>query len=149
MAEVTKKSTTKTEAKPVAKAAVKETAKPEAKAAVVVETKPVEEKKTVEKKVVAKPAAKKTATKKPAAKTAKKAAPAKTDVAEKSKEIIHLQFGGKSYSHEQLINIAKDVWTYDLKQKPSAFKTVELYVKPEECMAYYVINGNITGKFSI
>lgn len=47
------------------------------------------------------------------------------------------------------MSIAKDVWRYDLKQKPADLKNIELYVKPEESVAYYVINGEVTGSFYI
>ncbi len=62
---------------------------------------------------------------------------------------IHIQFSGKSYTQEDLVKIAKDVWEYDLKKKPAALKTVELYVKPEEGLAYYVFNGEEDGSFAI
>lgn len=113
-------------AAPAAKA-VKEATAPAAKA-VKKETAKVAEK--------AKDTVKKTAEKKPAAK----------------KEIeatVSVQFSGKSYTTEELVTIAKDVWKYDLKQKASDFKSVELYVKPEENQAYYVINGEHTGSFFI
>ena len=80
--------------------------------------------------------------KKPAAKkeTAKKA---------ELKSEISVQFGGKSYSQEDLLKIAKDVWKYDLKQKAADLTSVELYVKPEENMVYYVMNKETTGSFYI
>ena len=81
--------------------------------------------------------AKKTPTKKPAAKKAE------------LKSEISVQFGGKSYSQEELVKIAKDVWKYDLKKKAADLTSVELYVKPEENMVYYVMNKEITGSFSI
>ncbi len=91
----------------------------------------------------------------PAAKAVKKeAAKAKTVVkkAAVKKEVettVSVQFSGKSYTTQELVAIAKDVWKYDLKQKVSDFKSVELYVKPEENQAYYVINGEHTGSFFI
>lgn len=88
-------------------------------------------------KAAKKPAAKKAAAKKPAAKA--------TDV----KVSVNVQFGGKSYTTEDLVKIAKDVWKYDLKQKAADFKSVELYVKPEDGMTYYVINGKEAGSFYI
>ena len=94
-----------------------------------------------------KPAAKKEATKK---ETAKKA-PAKKPAAKKAelKSEISVQFGGKSYSQEDLLKIAKDVWKYDLKQKAADLTSIELYVKPEENMVYYVMNKETTGSFYI
>ncbi len=62
---------------------------------------------------------------------------------------MHIQFAGKSYSQEDLMKMAKDVWKYDLKQKVGDLASVELYVKPEENKVYYVMNGEFTGDFSI
>ena len=62
---------------------------------------------------------------------------------------VTIQFSGKSYSTEELVNIAKDVWKYDLGLNENTFETVELYVKPEENRVYYVINGSVTGNFAI
>ena len=62
---------------------------------------------------------------------------------------VTVQFAGKSYSQADLVKIAKDVWEYDLLQKPADLKSVELYVKPEESLVYYVMNKEITGSFNI
>ena len=134
------KEVVKAEVKPVVKAAIKaEAAKAEVKAEAKAEAKPVAKKETAKKETVKKAPAKKAETK-----TAAKA-PAKKAVV---KEAISVQFAGKSYTTEDLVKIAKDVWKYDLKQKATDFKSVELYVKPEESMVYYVINGDVTGHFA-
>jgi hypothetical protein len=65
------------------------------------------------------------------------------------KSELHVQFSGKSYTQEDLLKIAKDVWKYDLKQKAGELKGVELYVKPEENIVYYVMNKEFTGSFYI
>ena len=62
---------------------------------------------------------------------------------------MHVQFSGKSYSQEELVKIAQDVWKYDLKQKVRSLASIELYVKPEENLVYYVMNQEFTGSFSI
>ena len=80
-----------------------------------------------------------------AAKTTTAKRTAKSEV----KVSMNVQFGGKSYTTEDLVKIAKDVWKYDLKQKVADFKSIELYVKPEDGMAYYVINGKEAGSFYI
>ena len=90
-----------------------------------------------------KAAAKKTTAKK---ETVKKETAAKKEAV---KATFHLQFAGKAYTTDELVKIAMDVWKYDLDQKESDFKTVELYVKPEENVVYYVINGEVTGNFGI
>ncbi len=89
------------------------------------------------------PAAKKETVKK---ETVKKAPAAKKPVV---KEEVNFQFSGKSYTSEDLIRITKDVWKYDLNGKEEDVKSIELYVKPEENTAYYVINGDVTGSFFI
>ncbi len=151
MAEV-KKAT----AKVVAKVPAEEN-KVEVKAAEVKapEVKAEVKKEAVKKDTVKKtPAAKKAPAKKaPAAKketvkkeTVKKAPAAKKPVV---KEEVNFQFSGKSYTSEDLIRITKDVWKYDLNGKEEDVKSIELYVKPEENTAYYVINGDVTGSFFI
>lgn len=134
-----KKEPVKAEAKPVAKTEAKAETKPvaakaetKAKSAVKTETKPAAAK------------AKKTEVKAPAKKASKPAA--KKAVV---KEAVSIQFDGKAYTTEDLVKIAKDVWKYDLKKKVSDFESVELYVKPEESLVYYVINGDVTGNFAI
>ena len=62
---------------------------------------------------------------------------------------MHMQFAGKSYTTENFVQSAKDVWQYDLGRKPEDFKTVSLYVKPEENKVYYVINDDVDGSFDI
>lgn len=143
--------------KPVAKAA---TAKATDTKTEEVKTTPAETVAEPKKEEVKKTPAKKTteAKKAPAKKTAavKKTADKKETVQKEVpvkkaviKETVHLQFAGKAYTTEDLVKIAKDVWKYDLNQKAGDFKTVELYVKPEENVVYYVINGDVTGSFAI
>jgi len=146
MAEV-KKATAKVVAKVPAEEKKVEVKAAEVKAPVV--------KAEVKKEAVKKtPAAKKAPAKKaPAAKketvkkeTVKKAPAAKKPVV---KEEVNFQFSGKSYTSEDLIRITRDVWKYDLNGKEEDVKSIELYVKPEENTAYYVINGDVTGSFFI
>lgn len=159
MAEIKKATTAKpvakvaAEVKPVAAAEVKA---PEKKEEVKVEAK-VAEKEPAKKETKA--AAKKTTTAKKA--TATKKAPAKKAEATEAKpaakkaakkaakQVINLQFSGKSYSMEDLQKIANDVWKYDLHKADEEYTSLELYVKPEESVAYYVFNGDITGSFFI
>lgn len=157
---------TKATVKPTAKvqAKVAETKKTEEKAVqtqeaeikaeqmkldVTVEPKKTEEKATETKKdtTVKKEAAKKTVAKK----AEKKTTTAKKTTAKKEavKVSVNVQFGGKSYETEDFVKIAKDIWKYDLKKKATDFKSVEIYVKPEENLAYYVINGEVAGSFLI
>lgn len=124
-----------------------------------VETKS-EVKEAAEKVAAEKASAKKTAAKAAAEKTAaagavkkspaKKAASAKRTARKAEiKSSITLQFYGKSYTEEELLKIAKDVWKFDLKKKAGELESVELYVKPEENTCYYVMNKDIGGSFSL
>ena len=115
----------------VKKEAVKEAVKKET-----VKAEPAK-KETVKKEVAKKAPAKKETTKKAPAKKAE------------LKSELHIQFGGKSYDQEDLMKMAKDVWKYDLKKKVSDLVSVDLYVKPEENLAYYVMNKEFTGSFYI
>lgn len=135
----------KEETKP-AKATVKKT--PASVAAAKVEEPKTEGAKAEEVKAEAPKAEKKTAAKKPAAKAAEKKPATKKAAAKKElKTEVTIQFDGKSYSQEDLIQIAKDVWKYDLNQKAGDLTSIELYVKPEEHMAYYVMNKDFAGSF--
>lgn len=136
--------------KTATKAAVK--AEPVKEAEVKEEVKAAPAKKEAVKKAPAKkaPVKKTAAAKKEPVK--KEAAPKKVEKVEVKAEVkasVNFQFSGKSYTPEDLLNICKDVWKYDLNGKEEDFKSVELYVKPEENTTYYVINGDITGSFFI
>ena len=63
--------------------------------------------------------------------------------------VVTLQFSGKDYTTEALVETAKAVWEHDLQRAPEEFKKAELYVKPEESAVYYVINDEVTGSFAI
>ena len=130
----------------VEKVAEAPAAKAEEKAVAV---KPAE--KAEEKAATVKAATVKAAEKPAAEKKTTRKAPAKKTPAKKAelKSSICVQFGGKSYSQDDLIKIARDVWKYDLKQKVGSLESVELYVKPEENMVYYVMNKDFTGSFYI
>lgn len=119
----------KTEVKAEVKEVKKETAKKETA------------KKATAKKETAKKASAKKETKTAATKTAAKKAAVKAE--------MQIQFAGKSYTQEDLVKIAQDVWQYDLNQKVSDLTSVELYVKPEEQAVYYVMNKEFTGSFAI
>lgn len=145
MAETKKAAAKAAPAKAAAKDEVKAAPKAEAKAEV------KEAPKTEAKVPVKKAAPAKKATPAKKAASAKKEEPAKKETAKKSevKQTVNFQFSGKSYTPDDLLGICKDVWKYDLNGKEEDFKSVELYVKPEENTTYYVINGEVTGSFFI
>ena len=128
-----KAATVKKEAAP--KAAAKKAAAPKAAA-----KKEAAPKAAAAKKAAPKAAPKAAAKKAPAKKAAKK---------EEMKSVMYIQFSGKSYSQEDFVKMAKDVWKYDLKQKVRDLNSIELYVKPEESKVYYVMNQEFNGSFDI
>ena len=94
------------------------------------------EEKIVEKKPVAeKPVEKKPAEKKPAA---KKAEPKMTAV---------VQFGGQEYNVAEITE--KAYKAYKAANKRKSVKEFTVYVKPEENVAYYTVNGEGSDEFKV
>jgi len=93
--------------------------------------------------------AKTTAAKKAPAKTTAKAAPAKKAPAAKTvvKENFYIQFLGKDLEKEEVIARAKAA--YKEAGNKAAIKSIDVYVKFEESAVYYVVNGDISGRFEI
>lgn len=94
-----------------------------------------------EKKATAKTATK-TAAKKTAAKTEKKTTAKKTtksETATDKKTNLFIQYQGKEFNSEVILEKVKEAITAETGKK--TFKTLDIYVKPEESVAYYVVNG--------
>ena len=133
------KKTTKTVAKEVEK---KETVK-----AAPAKAEPVKEevKKAAPAKAEAKkPAAKKAPAKKAAAKPAAEKAVAKKEVSAS----VTVQLGGREVSMDTVVENVKKAFEAE-GNKVSAIKELQVYVKPEEYAAYYVINQKFTGKVNL
>lgn len=81
------------------------------------------------------------AEKKPAAKKTTKKTELKTELC--------IQFGEKEYTDKEVLKLVKAVWTKEMKRKVGEMKKVQIYVKPEESAAYFVINGEVTGKVEL
>ncbi len=93
-----------------------------------------------------KPAAKKTATKTTEKKeTTKKAATKTTTAKKKIVESVCVQFAGNEYDVASIVEKAKAAYTGDAKK----MKDIKIYVKPEEGMAYFVVNGDETGSVAL
>ena len=124
--------------------AVKETAKKAEKAEkAVVKAAEKKTEKPAEKKAVK--AAKKVVKKAEdaVATVAKKATKA---VAKEAKAEVVLQFAGNEIKMVDVLDAAKKDFAANNKV---ALKTITLYVKPEDGAAYYVANGDITGKVNL
>ncbi len=99
------------------------------------------------KKAETKPAAKKAEPKKVETKpAAKKAEPKK---AEAIVQNTYIQYQNETYNEAELVAAAEKIWTKDMKKKAADLKSLELYIKPQERMAYCVFNKKETGSFAI
>ena len=56
---------------------------------------------------------------------------------------IELQFGDKAITEDQLVSQAKKAFGR------KDIKNLDIYVKPEEGKAYYVVNNDVTGSFDL
>lgn len=140
-----KKTETPAEVKTEVKAETKKAEAPAEKTEVKAEKPAAVKKETVKKETAKKETVKKAPAKKVPAKKETKPAAKKAEI----KSEVHVQFSGKSYTQEDLVKIAKDVWTYDLNGDLADLTSIELYVKPEEQTVYYVMNKEFTGSFAV
>ena len=124
------------------------TTKTTTKATEVKEVKAVEAPKA-EVKVEAKVEAPKAEAKKAPAKKAAttKKAPAKKAAA-KSETVITVQFQGNEVTVATVEEKVKAQFVAE-GHKASSIKSLNVYVKPEERSAYYVINGDVTGRVDL
>ena len=132
MAETAAK-TTETVKTPAAEAVKAPVAAKETKPAVKKETKKAAAKKPAVKKAATKKTAEKKTTAAKAPKAAAKAAAVK----------VVLEYKGLQLSQDDIVAAVKADW------KGAAIKTLEIYVKPEDAAAYYVVNGNEGGKVTL
>ena len=81
-------------------------------------------------------------TAKKAASTAKKAASSAKKATEKV--TAYVEFSGRQISTAEIADKVREA--YKAENKRGAIKSIEIYVKPEENAAYYVVNGKAEGK---
>ena len=83
----------------------------------------------------------------PKKETAKKT-PAKRTTAKDIKTSVVVQFAGKEVTEKDLIAAVKKAYTKK-GNKVGDIKTIEIYVKPEESAAYYVVNGEGSDDYKV
>ena len=101
--------------------------------------------KTTPVKTESKPATKAVETKTKAAKKTTAAKTTRKPAAKKGTEVkadVFVQFGGKEFSEEAIMNKVVAAWEAEGK-RASAIKKAKLYIKPEDGKAYYVINEGL------
>ena len=86
---------------------------------------------------------KKAPAKKPAAKKTPSKKAAKTDV---KKETVMVQFAGKEFDVDSIVELARADFKANNK---GCVRSINVYVKPEDSAAYYVVNGKIQGKVEL
>ena len=137
------------EKKPVAKKASEKPAKAQKAEKPVKETAPV--KKTAEKKAapVSPKKTEKETVKAPAVKAAPAAAKKEETTAAMNNAELFIEYQGKSYNRDELVEKAVTIWVKKLRRGRSNITSLELYVKPQEQTVYYVFNGTRNGSFPL
>ena len=64
------------------------------------------------------------------------------------KTSVYVEFYGEQVNKDDLVKEATKIWV-DAGKKAEDIKKIDLYVKPEEDKAYYVINDELDGSFHI
>lgn len=54
---------------------------------------------------------------------------------------VNIQFGGKDLKIEEIEAAVKKAWMDETGKKETEIEKLEIYIKPEESAAYYVVNG--------
>lgn len=67
----------------------------------------------------------------------------------KFKANVYLQYLGKEFNTKDILIKAKNMWMKESGKGPEAIKSINIYLKPEEFAAYYVINDDATGKIDL
>ena len=81
----------------------------------------------------------------PVKRAAAKKAAASTAAVKKAeaKETVYIQFAGAEYNLDEIRANVKKAWMDETGKKESDIKDVQIYVKPEEHAAYYVVNQEV------
>ncbi len=64
------------------------------------------------------------------------------------KTALYVEYAGKQTEDKALVAAAKELWVAE-GNKVKDIKTLNLYIKPEENAAYYVINDDFSGKIEL
>lgn len=71
------------------------------------------------------------------------------DVKKETKTSIYLQYQGNEISTEEITKKVQEAWTKTSGKNVEEIKTLNIYIKPEDAAAYYVINEETTGKVEL
>ena len=77
----------------------------------------------------------------------KKSSPSRSESSAKKTNIFY-QFGGQQIEQQEIIGLIKNEWKAQ-GHMVKDLKSLEVYLKPEEHTAYYVINDHIKGSIAV
>ena len=81
--------------------------------------------------------------------TAKKATTAAKKATAAVKSAVYVQYAGREVDVTELTSAAQKDYMKKTGKKASEVKKVEIYIKPEENAAYYVVNGEGADDYKI
>lgn len=70
-----------------------------------------------------------------------------TERRSETKVEVYLQFGDKEVKVDEIMKAAQE--DFRSSEKKAVLESVQLYLKPEDCAAYYVANGAHSGKIAM
>lgn len=73
--------------------------------------------------------------------TRKRAATTKKAAVKTVTKRVNIQFAGKDLKIEEIEAAVKKAWMDETGKKETEIEKLEIYIKPEESAAYYVVNG--------
>jgi hypothetical protein len=62
---------------------------------------------------------------------------------------LYLQLPGREYSEDDLVKKVEEVWRDKFKRRNHEIKTIDIYLKPDEGKAYFVVNKDVSGDIDI
>ncbi len=61
---------------------------------------------------------------------------------------VTVEYAGKQYEEKAILTKIKDAWL-ETGKKVKDIRDLNIYIKPEESAAYYVINNKESGKIAL
>ena len=62
---------------------------------------------------------------------------------------FYIQYGDKEIAAKAITERIKEIWTKEMENDLGDLKELQIYIKPEEDAAYFVINAEIKGSFGL
>lgn len=62
---------------------------------------------------------------------------------------FYIQYGDKEIAAKDVTERIQEIWATEMENDPGDLRELQVYIKPEEDAAYFVINGEIRGSFGL